>query len=103
MLPFPEVDQRIEVIHIVDIGMINDAANPIMLHRAHLPTFTGEGPSILAEPIERKSVSIDIDMGSKRVEPITTTCNERATGTSIPASTLASTSAPVTTSTLPLA
>lgn len=95
------------MINKADVVLIKDAANLITLHRALLPDSFGttnfERPSILAEPIEKMSVSIDVNRDSQRVESIesmTTIGGEGVMDTSTPA--LASTSATIVAFTFPL-
>lgn len=60
-----------------DISLIKDATNLILSHWAYPSSSSGmthfEGPLILAKPFEQLSVSMDMDMGSNRVDPTTTT------------------------------
>lgn len=80
----------------VDIGMIIDVANSIALHRAQPPTSLSmthfKRLFILAKPVERPIMSVDIDFFSQKVDPTTTTGNEGVTDTSTLVS--ASTSSP---------
>lgn len=88
--------------HLVDIRLIKDAANVVLAHREQ-PIFTFgtayfKGPSILEKLVKRLELTINIDMGDQRVEPMTTT-GEGSIGISAPA--LTCTLAPATTTSPP--
>lgn len=50
VLPTLEVDKWIKVIYMEDIGLINNASNPILAHEVHPPSTSStthfEGPSL---------------------------------------------------------
>lgn len=71
-----------------NIILIKDMANSILEQRTQSPASFGqayfEGPSKPVEPVKRMDVSVDIEIGKKQFEPMTTFGDEGDTTTSTP-------------------
>lgn len=64
-----EIDHRVDVTYMADVGLIKDNANPISLHRVKLYTSSGEAyfqrTYILVDHVDRPTPISDIDTGSQ--------------------------------------